>query len=61
MIYFDLPGVEQDFPGISRRRFQHDLPRYSGVWDGEKNSTLRKLEVAITPLMNPVAVVGQAA
>jgi len=38
-----------------------DLPTYSGLWDGKENSTLRKLEAAITPLVNAALAGRQAA
>jgi hypothetical protein len=60
VIYFDLPGVEQ-ISWHFTPPLQHGLSTYSGVWDGAKNSTLQKLEAAIIRLMNPAAVVGQAA
>jgi hypothetical protein len=51
VIYFELPGVEQiswHFSPLS----DHHLPVYDGVWNQKQNSTLRKLEAAIQPLLN---------
>jgi hypothetical protein len=51
VIYFELPATEQlswHFSPLSG----HCLPEYGGVWDQKQNSTLRKLEAAIQPLLN---------
>lgn len=45
IVYFDLPGCEQ----ISWHSFSKPkCPLYDGVWDGLRNSTLPKLEKAIS-------------
>lgn len=55
VVYFDLPGVNQISWHFTPPA-DHELPPYAGVWDYQENSTLRKLEVAITPLVSPGAV-----
>lgn len=50
VIYFDLPRCEQ----ISFHLQAHLLnshPFYSGVWDGKKDTTLPKLEAAISAIL----------
>lgn len=60
VIYFDFPGVEQISWHFTPQT-DHEFPIYPGIWDGKENSTLRKLEAAIAPLVNPAATVEQAA
>jgi hypothetical protein len=49
VIYFHLPGVEQISWHFTPK--EEALPTYDGVWDQQKNSTLKKLEPAIERLL----------
>jgi hypothetical protein len=56
VVYFELPGVEQISWHFTPQS-GNELPMYPGVWDRQENSTLWKLEAAITLLVNPAEVV----
>lgn len=48
ILYFDIPGVGQLSWHYSPKE---PLPVYTGQWDGQEESTLRKLEVAVSAVL----------